>query len=188
MDETGKLHSCWKCNKTKPASEFYRDKARSTGITSACKVCHQRDMQKRRELNKKSYSGPTVLSKKCNGCKKILGADKFRARPEHPDGLACRCKDCYRSQSRAERIEALKIYGGDPPHCACCGEAKFEFLAIDHIEGGGHKHRKIGGGSVIYRWLRANNYPLGFRVLCHNCNQAIGYYGYCPHDDESGNN
>jgi len=24
-------------------------------------------------------------------------------------------------------------------------------------------------------------YPTGFRVLCHNCNQAIGLYGYCPH-------
>jgi hypothetical protein len=33
----------------------------------------------------------------------------------------------------------------------------------------------------LYLWLKRNNYPTGFRVLCHNCNLAIGFYGYCPH-------
>ena len=30
-------------------------------------------------------------------------------------------------------------------------------------------------------WLINERFPEGFRVLCHNCNQAIGYYGECPH-------
>lgn len=30
-------------------------------------------------------------------------------------------------------------------------------------------------------WLRRNNYPNGFQVLCHNCNMAKGFYGKCPH-------
>ncbi len=25
-------------------------------------------------------------------------------------------------------------------------------------------------------------YPTGFRVLCHNCNCALAYYGSCPHE------
>lgn len=33
----------------------------------------------------------------------------------------------------------------------------------------------------IYRWLRINKYPKGFRTLCHNCNMSYGFYGYCPH-------
>jgi hypothetical protein len=33
----------------------------------------------------------------------------------------------------------------------------------------------------LYLYLRANHYPLGYRVLCMNCNFAIGHYGYCPH-------
>ncbi|MBA7602023.1 hypothetical protein ES703_09108 [subsurface metagenome] len=35
--------------------------------------------------------------------------------------------------------------------------------------------------SHIYEYLKSNNYPLGYRVLCMNCNFAIGVYGYCPH-------
>jgi len=68
--------------------------------------------------------------------------------------------------------------------CACCGENMIEFLAIDHINGGGKQHRKEinnPGGKNFYVWLRVRNWPSGYRVLCHNCNQAIGAYGVCPH-------
>ena len=86
-----------------------------------------------------------------------------------------------------ERLADVKwlvftFYGGNPPTCACCGESAIEFLCMDHINGGGEKHRKeVGAGVKLYRWLIKNNYPEGFRVLCHNCNSALGFYGYCPH-------
>lgn len=41
--------------------------------------------------------------------------------------------------------------------------------------------RKEIGRSSTYFWIIRNKYPKGFRVLCHNCNQAIGSYGECPH-------
>ena len=34
---------------------------------------------------------------------------------------------------------------------------------------------------LLYKILRARGFPLGYRVLCHNCNLARGFYGYCPH-------
>ena len=80
------------------------------------------------------------------------------------------------------RLEVLTHYGGNPPRCGCCGENHLQFLGIDHINGGGSKHRrefKIGGS--FYPWLRQNNYPIGYQVLCHNCNLAKGFYGACPH-------
>ena len=82
------------------------------------------------------------------------------------------------------RVSALMAYGWS---CACCGEDRYEFLAIDHINGGGTKHRKElsggnRGGHPMYQWLADNNYPNGFRVLCHNCNVALGMYGFCPHN------
>jgi hypothetical protein len=94
-----------------------------------------------------------------------------------------------RRQSNARRHaelrkEVLARYGDK---CSCCGEDKREFLAIDHIGGGGNKHRaKMGieSGTSTYLWLRRNNFPSGFRVLCHNCNIALGFYGYCPHQRE----
>lgn len=74
--------------------------------------------------------------------------------------------------------------------CACpgCNEAHEEFLAIDHIAGGGNKHRKeIGSkaGNQFYVWIIKNNFPSLFRTLCHNCNHSRGLYGYCPHEREA---
>lgn len=69
----------------------------------------------------------------------------------------------------------------DPPRCECCGELHEEFLSIDHINGGGTRHRGQIGRSYLYFWLIKQNFPEGFRVLCHNCNQASGSLGKCPH-------
>lgn len=81
---------------------------------------------------------------------------------------------------KRNRLITLIYYGGNPPKCFCCGESNIEFLCIDHIEGNGNSHRKSIGGT-LYEWLRRENYPKGFRVLCHNCNMSLGFYGYCPH-------
>ena len=93
--------------------------------------------------------------------------------------------DCHRLMRRRWRYEALKHYSGNKePECACCGERRHEFLSFDHIDGGGKLHRDEIGNDGIVAFLRHNNYPPGFRVLCHNCNQAIGFFGYCPHELE----
>ena len=84
---------------------------------------------------------------------------------------------------RKMKILAINHYEGK---CACCGETHIEFLAIDHSNGEGCKWRKemkITGGLAMYRWLINNNFPEGFRVLCHNCNQSMGMFGYCPHQN-----
>ena len=79
--------------------------------------------------------------------------------------------------------EVIDGYGGK---CACCGETRREFLTIDHIDGSGREHkREIGfSGLQFYRWLRRNNYPEGFQVLCFNCNCGKSNYSVCPHDKE----
>ena len=85
-----------------------------------------------------------------------------------------------------KRLIALIHYGGNPPKCKCCGEGTLEFLSFDHINGGGSQHRKSlnrNGHKAgnIYVWLIKNKYPKEFQILCHNCNQAKGCYGKCPH-------
>jgi hypothetical protein len=79
--------------------------------------------------------------------------------------------------------ETVDAYGGK---CVCCGEGTFEFLSIDHVNGGGDHHRREvgGGGVVLYQWLRKRNFPQDgrFQVLCFNCNMAKGFYGACPHE------
>ena len=72
--------------------------------------------------------------------------------------------------------------------CACCGEAKKEFLTLDHVGGGGSAHRKslskggTSGGILVYLDLRKKGWPKdGYRVLCMNCNFATRYKQVCPH-------
>ena len=80
---------------------------------------------------------------------------------------------------RAQQIktEVMAAYGGA---CQCCGERQLEFLTIDHIDGReDRKHMGVG----LYRWLKANNYPEGFRALCMTCNYTLGHHGYCPHSN-----
>lgn len=84
------------------------------------------------------------------------------------------------------KIEVWENYGGAV--CSCCGIIEREFLTIDHINGGGGKHRKelrASGSQHIYQWLKKNNYPEGYRVLCMNCNFSFGMYGFCPHETET---
>jgi hypothetical protein len=96
-----------------------------------------------------------------------------------------RQKKLHKIWVRNLKVEVLSHYSNGSPYCECCKEKHIEFLSIDHINGGGRKHlREIGlesGGWRFYQWLKKNSYPQGFRVLCYNCNQALGHLGYCPH-------
>ena len=69
--------------------------------------------------------------------------------------------------------------------CECCGEDNEMFLTIDHINGGGTKHRKKIKGEKITTWLYRNNFPKGFQTLCFNCNWGKHINGgICPHKDK----
>jgi hypothetical protein len=99
-------------------------------------------------------------------------------------------KEYARKRNFDNKMLVLRYYSdNNEPFCCCCGEKHFEFLAIDHINGGGNKHRKqLGlksGGASFYRWLIKNHFPAGYRVLCVNCNFSLGAYGYCPHGNIS---
>lgn len=99
--------------------------------------------------------------------------------------LTCtRCRNRNRQYRRDMRLEVIDAYGG--PICVCCGEKERKFLCIDHVNNDGSSHRKEVQGGMLYNWLKKNNYPKGFQVLCCNCN--FGKHlngGICPHADSS---
>jgi hypothetical protein len=80
-----------------------------------------------------------------------------------------------RNKHRALRRELLSAYGG--LECKCCGETFLEFLTLDHVEGGGTKHRRESGlaGVNLYVQLKREGFPDPhlYRVLCSNCNFAL---------------
>jgi hypothetical protein len=88
-----------------------------------------------------------------------------------------------RNQDRRKN-EVFTAYGGY--RCACCGETERLFLSIDHINNDGNVERKSGAyrssGTAFYLWLCKQKFPLGYQVLCMNC--QVGKHkngGVCPH-------
>ena len=120
--------------------------------------------------------------KRCTKCGLEKDLDEFVHDRLRRDGHKSHCKTCKNQSSRESnhklRLEVLSYYSKGTLSCALCGFSTIDALSIDHINGGGNKHRREIGSShnseKFYRWLRTNGYPTGFRVLCMNC-QHIQY-------------
>lgn len=132
-----------------------------------CQACLDRSVVANRELRAKRQAGGL-----CYWC------GQRQALPGIKACAVCRTRDIQRRLQL--RAAAITHYGGV---CACCGEPQQEFLQLDHPGGGGCQHRRQlqAQGTTLWLWLKKHNYPPGFRVLCANCNAALGFYGYCPH-------
>jgi hypothetical protein len=80
-----------------------------------------------------------------------------------------RQKSSRKSRNKLKNL-VISFYGGK---CKICGEKDIRVLSLDHINGGGTKHRRdLGsGGRKIYYALKREGFPTGFQVLClnHNC-------------------
>lgn len=129
-------------------------------------------------------------TKYCAECDRHRLLNYFDKSNKTLNGFRRLCKDCTQLENKETRqlvrLEVLIYYSFNIPKCECCEENRLEFLSIDHIDGGGAKHRKEDPSSIkIYAWLKRNKFPKGFRVLCMNCNFAHGRYGYCPHKSSS---
>ncbi len=97
-----------------------------------------------------------------------------------------------RFRNEDNRFEVCLTYSkrhsnSDIPCCRCCGENKdIRFLAIDHIQGRRNLPKNEAGlvADKLILFLKKNNYPEGYQVLCHNCNSAKGHSkdNKCPHE------
>jgi hypothetical protein len=102
--------------------------------------------------------------------------------------LTIKQKEVHQERERAARQARRKIvishYSEGQNICSCCGENEFRFLSIDHMNNDGNRHKRELGtrsSSHLCWWLIKNEFPIGFQVLCYNCNIAKGIYKECPH-------
>lgn len=170
------MKKCTKCKKVKPISGFSRNKITRDGYQGNCKVCHaligaewrKNNIDKSREKSRRAA--------------RTFRA-KFPERVKEQSRLYYKLyKEKYLTNQRDKRLEerllVLDKYGRK---CACCGEKEVKFLALDHINGGGNKHRREIGYKDMIKWAIKNKFPNIFQLLCHNCNMAKSLYGNCPH-------
>ena len=145
--------------------------------------------QCRREATLKAWEfrrgKPRPQTQMCYKCRVEKPISEFYATQGHPYTVCAECckkkrkVPAYRAREKerfnATKLEVLGHYGKDgKPVCTVCGESRVLCLTIDHINGGGMKHRKLvtggSGGSRFYYWLKRQGYPEGYQTLCMNDN------------------
>ena len=91
----------------------------------------------------------------------------------------------HRKYREKLKLEVFSHYSNGKPKCACCRWDKdTDGLSIDHIHGRKDPKEPKGLSSYrLYRYVKKSGYPPTFRVLCLNCNAAIGHHGKCPHEE-----
>lgn len=194
-DREYQVHLDRKLQRTCPTCgvSFRASRLQQKHCSNACTVRFRRRAEDNQPSGDSDYAEYRELQcradglKVCTKCRQELpdSEEHFYQRRGRPHSW---CRSCVNritaDRKRQKRVKVLSHYGGSPPKCACCGEGHQEFLCIDHTHGRGNEHRRSIGrnsGAAFYDWLVKEGYPEGFRVLCHNCNSATGFYGYCPH-------
>lgn len=179
---------CSSCKHIKPFEQFQKNRAMKDGYEHWCRSCKATDYRERtarRKAENKCHCGRTLSGehKTCETCQaRYLRWKKKNAK---------RTKQ-YEDERRIKLRKAVFDHYGR--RCMCPAGCPFDAiiaeddrcLTIDHINGGGNKHRKeVVGGQTFYRWLIRNNFPPEFRTLCYICNCTRGHYGRCPHEGKS---
>lgn len=91
----------------------------------------------------------------------------------------------YHKKRNAEirQIVLMAYTKGNMPYCVCCNACHIDALALDHINGGGNKHRKslsIDVYSYLYRhFKKTGKWLSGYQILCITCNWIKYTRGSC---------
>lgn len=160
-----------------------------------CRSCREKKNAAYRRLKEKKICCDCIRNKckqgaaRCDECKAKLkekrlakisqGICSCGGSLDSTYKLCEKCRSNLKEKRQQEKLITFEKYGG--PQCACCGDNFLPFLTMDHINGDGATHRKQKiTGVFLYRWLRKNNYPSGFQVLCYSCNGAKKQGLTCP--------
>lgn len=198
-----KTKKCWKCKNIKLASDFYKNKSKSDKLSSECKECsknrlkiykkhyskiyrekHREKINERHRQQCKNYYYKNRRAKKCTHCRTLLTIFDQKT-------ICNKCSERQRGyhKKRYDRIreEIFHHYGNE---CAWCGIKDQIVLSIDHINDDGAKQRKMMQNGLFYRWLKRENFPEGYQILCRNCNwrKRMGVKREGQNEKEENNN
>ncbi len=146
---------CIRCNQEKNETEF-------RGNRNQCKTCTYKQYAE--------YSASPIVKLR----RKLRKRETYFIKHDY---LLKQKKET----SQRIKHDAMVIYGNGKAECICCGEFRLSMLTLDHIAGGGNKHRKQHKYTFLSGWLKAHNYPSGFQTLCSNCNLSKHINGICEH-------
>lgn len=139
---------------------------------------------------------------KCDKCRAMTNKSSLKFRHRMKEEGRCQCgrekapdskhhciscvqaiKKWHDKTNAALKIEVFTAYGN---LCQCCGESDIAFLHIDHKNG--RTSEDDFKGTNLYKYVKKNNYPADFQILCASCNWSKGIFGECPHQINLRNN
>jgi hypothetical protein len=174
--------TCPRCREDKPLAEFgFRSKP-PYQANKWCKDCCSNRSARfyRMQTPEQKEDRKAIQARYREGHREKINADEKVRRDSNPERERVR----QVTWKRGLREQMIAAYGGA---CSCCGETRYEFLTLDHVNGGGHKDRKTRSTDSLLCYLRDQGWPKSdYTVLCWNCNASKGVYGFCPHERERG--
>lgn len=166
-EPTSKMKQCYEQRKQRLAAGL-------------CQMCGQQPHEDGRA------SCAACLAKYRDKVQQHRDADTCKTCGEPKEKGRSHCPACLAKMAEQKKVETKKIrdevfsaYGGYRCQCPGCDATEPDFMQIDHVNNDGAEHRKSlpGLGAGLYRWLKNNNYPPGFTVLCASCNHSKGKKG-----------
>jgi hypothetical protein len=178
------LRICFKCKLEKKHSEFTKDLSEKDGFSDFCKDCskiyrfkqRQKNLDRERLRGRKSY----YKNKTKNYLKHVEWRNKnlnkvsgYNNKWYHKN--KDKVKESIRNRNKKLLEEIFDHYGHK---CSIIKCGSLNNLRVDHI--GGCKKDKYLKGHNLWRWLKKNNFPSGYRILCTRCNTLDGYLRSSP--------
>lgn len=161
------MKKCYKCQQSLSFERFSKNKSKPDGLATECKDCKktqdklysEKNVEKLK-LNKQKYylnNRDVIIEKSCKYAK------------DNP----IRHNEKGKIAKEKNKFKVFSHYCQGDIKCQYCNQNDIDVLSIDHVNGDGAEHRKkinSKGGNNFHRWLKKNNFPDGFQILCFNCN------------------
>lgn len=162
-------------NRVKQAREKYQE----AGLCGFCPTPREEGSiycRRHREINQgyqQKRRKRRLDNRLCQWCESPL--------PEEWPLLSCeQCRENQRARAETKCRTVFSWYGSK---CACCGENRYYFLTLDHVNNDGAEERKQKGQRrhILTRLWKDQKPSPRYQLLCYNCNCAKGAHGTCPH-------
>lgn len=163
------MKKCYKCGETLDNSCFGKNRSKPDGLATECKDCKRGQDRSYWHANKDAINAKQRQFYADN-CERLIAKACQYSKENR-----VKCRVWTTKAKNKLKADVFGHYCGGKPTCTGCGEKDIGVLTIDHIAGNGADHRRelFGNnrrcGYPFYQWLKRNEYPDGFQVLCFNC-------------------
>jgi hypothetical protein len=137
MSDTIQTKRCTKCKRIKPLADFYRDKIKSDGHTSRCKICtvnrikafrktpvgklYSRNISsKYRQNNREKFKTSQLRYRHSEKGRAYLRKERFFLKIFHPNRYAAR-------KTVARAVEHGRLQPAKTKKCSCCNQKAEEY-------------------------------------------------------------